>query len=702
MPRLVFEIGTEEIPARFLVGAVEQLKSLAVERLGAARLGYGEVKTYATPRRLTLVVENLAGGQESRMREESGPPAEKGFAADGTPTQAAVGFARRWGLEVKDLQRKDTPKGPYLLAVFREEGKGAAEVLQELLPVLAGALYFPKTMRWGTGTFRFGRPVRWLLALLDGAVIDFEIDGLRSGRETRGHPTLYPKPLTVGAAQDYEAALKKGKVMLDQAARRRTLARQLKNLAKQEGARIADSDDLLAETVYLVEWPTAVVGGFDERYLALPRPVLVEEMKKVQGYFPLENGEGKLIARFIGVRDGGTAHLDIVRAGYEGVLRAKFEDASFFFEHDKRKRLEERVEQLKGVAYLAGMGSLYDKALRLKELAGFIADKAGLGEEEEAAVERAAWLAKADLVTDLVVEINSLQGTMGGEYARISGEAEPVALAIGEHYRPRFGGDALPSTMGGRIVALADKLDTICSGLAAGLSVSGSEDPYGLRREGQAVISLLNEIGLRLPLKGMIRQALRALEGKANFDADRTGAKVQELLHQRLERLLKDSPPAGRGIRYDLADAVLGAGWDDVGDAVKRGAALQKLSGRKDFLPTVVASTRPANIVKGFAGGEPEAALFQDKEEGTLWQACLGARAKIEHLAKAGDYVGLFAVLAALRPTIDDFFEKVLVMAADPQVKNNRLALVWQVDRLFRHLADFRLVVQENTISAKS
>lgn len=697
MPRLVYEIGTEEIPPRFLVGAVEQLRSLAKERLEAARLAHGEIVTYATPRRITLVVEGLAAAQESRMREEQGPPASRAFNQDGTPNNAAVGFANRWGVKPEELQVRPTPRGDYVFAVFREEGRAASEVLREVLPTLPGALYFPKTMRWGTGSLRFARPIRWLVALLDEQALDFELDGITTGRQSRGHPVLHPKPITINSAQDYEAALRKARVLVDQGARRRVLVRQLKVAAKEQNARLADSADLIEETVFLVEWPTALVGSFSENYLNLPRPVLMEEMKKVQNFFPLEDPAGKLIARFIGVRDGGKNGLDLVRAGNEGVLRAKFEDATYFYQHDRRKKLVERVEQLKGVIFQAGMGTLYDKALRLQALAEYLADAIGVDPTTKQHASRAAWLAKADLVCDLVVEITSLQGIMGREYALADGEPAEVAQVIGEHYRPKFAGDKLPETSAGRIVALADKLDVVVSGLAAGLSVSGSEDPYGLRREGQAIVSLLVESGFHLSLPQAIGKHLEILcaQQAIKRKPEQVLQEAQALLRQRLERLLKDAPPVGRGVRYDLADAALAAGCDDFAEAAARAEALQTLSGRKDFLPTIVVATRPANIVKGFAGGEPDPALFSEPVENELWQAVLAARPQVDSFAHAGNYIELFSVLAKLRGVIDQFFTEVLVMAQDEQIRRNRLALVWQVNELYRKLADFRLIVQE-------
>jgi glycyl-tRNA synthetase beta chain len=378
-------------------------------------------------------------------------------------------------------------------------------------------------------------------------------------------------------------------------------------------------------------------------------------------------------------------------------LRAKFEDATYFYEHDLRVSLEKRLEQLKGLVYHAGMGTIYDKAQRLCALAGYIAEKLCSDSQTKAAAERAALLCKADLVTDLVVEITSLQGVMGREYALVAGESAEVAEAIGEHYRPRFAGDKLPQSPVGRIVALADKLDTIVTGLAAGLAVTGSADPYGLRREGQGIVALLVEGKLSLSLRDMIARSLELLRAQQEVkrQPEEVEKSVADLLKQRIERLLEDNPPLGKGLRYDLTDAALGVGADDCAEAIARAEALKKLARRADFLPTVVAATRPANIVKGFAGGEPDPALFTAPTEKLLWDQCLAAQPKIEELAKKGDYLGLFEVLASLRKTIDRFFDDVLVMDKDERIKQNRLALVWQIDRLFRHLADFRLVVQE-------
>lgn len=721
MPRLVYEIGTEEIPPRFIESALEQLESLARERLAAARLAFADVKTYATPRRMTLIVEDLATGQESHMREEQGPPANRALNPDGTFNQAAVGFARRWGVESSELQVRETPRGDYVFAVFHEEGRSTSVILAEMLPAITTALSFPKTMRWGTGSLRFGRPIRWLVALFGDDVVPFDLDGIKTDRFTRGHPILSPKPLILTSADEYEKALKGAKVIVDQHERRSLLIRQLKAIAKVHNARLgiekskgstlaSGSTALLEETVFLVEWPTATCGSFDPKYLVLPRPVLLEEMRKVQGFFPMEDLEGKLIARFVGVRDGGKAYLDQVTAGYEGVLRAKFEDATFFYQQDRKRTLESRLEQLKGVVFQSGMGTMYDKVQRLQELTKFIADELQLPDIDKINVNQAAKLCKADLVTELVVEITSLQGTMGREYALLDGESQTVADAIGEHYQPRFAGDILPTTLPGRIVALADKLDTLVTGLAAGLSVSGSEDPYGLRREAQAVVSLIVDGGIRLKIDDLIDKNYndlknqlenRAEKQKVNLKLEDLYIRMSGLVQPRLERILKETPPVGRGIRYDLVDAVLAIDSLDFNDAVKRAEALQHLSHRADFVSTVTTATRPANIIK-WDKSRPlqeddvlDVNLFKEDAEYELWQAFQQAQPRIKQCKDNGDYYSLFDILAKLGPIINRFFTDVLVMAEDAAVRENRLNLVKCVNGLFRHLADFRLIIQE-------
>jgi len=481
MPRFLLEIGTEEIPPRYFPPALSQLQAGAATLLERGRLDHGEVKVYATPRRLAVVVEEVAEKQRPATREERGPAARVAFDEAGKPTKAALGFARRHGLSPEQLTVRETDQGEYVFALIEEAELGAAEALAGGLPALIADLSFPKSMRWGTGKLRFGRPIRWLLCLLDEEVVDFELEALRSGRLTRGHPVLADGMFEVARAQEYEERLAERFVLVEPEERRARIRQALEEIAESESARLVENG-LIEETTFLVEHPTAACGSFDPAFLRLPRPVLVEEMQHVQSYFPLEGEDGKLLPKFIAVRDGGREHLDTVLAGWESVLRAKLIDADYFYHEDLKQSLAERVEALKGVAFHERLGTVHDKMERVRAAARVAAAQRGLDSAESEALDRAAYLCKADLTTQMVTELSSLQGQMGREYARASGETEEVAAAIGEHYRPRFAGDALPETGLGRLLALCDKLDTVAACAAIGITPTGSADPYGLRR----------------------------------------------------------------------------------------------------------------------------------------------------------------------------------------------------------------------------
>ena len=692
MARFVLEIGTEEIPPRYFPPALEQLGAGAATLLERGRLEHGEVKVYATPRRLALVVEEVAEKQRPATREERGPAARVAFDEAGKPTKAALGFARRHGLSPEQLTVRETDQGEYVFALIEEAELGAAEALAGGLPELIADLSFPKSMRWGTGKLRFGRPIRWLLCLLDEDVVDFELEGLRSGRRTRGHPVLADGMFEVARAQEYEERLAERFVLVLPEERRARIGQALEKIAESESARLIE-DGLIEDTTFLVEHPTAACGSFDPAFLRLPRPVLVEEMQHVQSYFPLEGEDGKLLPRFIAVRDGGEEHLDTVLAGWESVLRAKLIDADYFYHEDLKKPLADWVEALKGVAFHERLGTMYDKMERVRAVARAAAEQRGLDSAERKALDRAAYLCKADLTTQMVTELSSLQGQIGGEYARTSGEPEMVADAIGEHYRPRFGGDALPQTSLGRLLALSDKLDTVVACVAAGILPTGSADPYGLRREATGIVRILSDFKPgELSLHGVVEAALTTLAGQVEVErgAGEIEADVLDLLRQRLETQLREE----EGIRYDLVAAALAVGIDDISEAGARARALQRLAGDESFLPVVVASTRVSNIVKGFSGGAVDASLFEHESERALWDRYQAALPEVESQAQRGEYVELFGTLGRLREPIDRYFEDVLVLAEDEKLRRNRLAMCWQLTQLFRRLGDLSLVVQ--------
>lgn len=694
MPRFVLEIGTEEIPPRFFSPALAQLQRDGEEMLKRARLSFGEVKVYGTPRRLVLIAEELAQRQEACTREERGPAARVAFDEDGKPTKAAFGFARRHGVSPDQLEVRDTDQGEYVFAVIREPELPAKDALAPLLPGLISGLSFPKTMRWGTGKLRFARPIRWLLALVDDEVVEFELNGLKSGRLTRGHPTLADGVFEVPSAGDYESALRQRSVLVDPEERGAEIRQQIEVRAQAESARIVDGD-LVEETAFLVEWPTAECGKFDVAFLRLPRAVLIEEMQHVQSYFPLENEDGDLLPKFIAVRDGGGEHLNTILTGWQNVLRAKLIDASYFYEQDLKTSLASRIEDLQGVVFQEKLGAMYEKAGRVRKVVRVAADQADLSQDEAKALDRAALLCKADLTTAMVTDLSSLQGLIGREYALASGESKEVADAIGEHYRPRHAGDAIPHTKLGRLLALADKIDTLAALFSIGVVPTGSADPFGLRREASGIVSILareeadQSLQAALSVGGLLETAVDALREETDVPRPREEviADVTDFLRQRLVALLRESD-----VRYDLIEAALAPGVDDLRAAKGRAEALQRLSEEHpDFLPTVIAATRPINISKDFAGAEVDPALFEEDAERELWAAYERVVAQAERV----DLVELFDLFSSeLRDPIDTYFDDVLVMARDQKLRRNRLAMCWHLTQLFRRIADFSRVVQ--------
>ncbi len=696
MSRFVFEIGTEEIPPRFFPPALAQLVQDGRRMLEALRLDFGELKVYGTPRRLVLIVEELAERQAPHTREERGPAKRVAFDKKGRPTKAALGFARRHGVSPDDLTVKETDQGEYVFAAVREPEMPAREALAAALPDLITGLTFPKTMRWGSGAVRFGRPIRWLLALVGDEVVEFELEGLRSGRETRGHPALGDGMWAVASADEYETVLEGKFVLVEPGRRQEMIQQQLAAIAEAQSASVVDGG-LLQETTFLVEWPTAACGQFDPKFLRLPRPVLIEEMQHVQAYFPLENRAGKLLPKFVAVRDGGEEHLDTVLSGWESVLRAKLIDASYFYEQDLKRPLADRVHDLKGIVFQERLGTIYDKVERVRVAAVAAADQVALSAKEGEELDRAALLCKADLTTELVLELSNLQGAMGREYALASGEPTAVADAIGEHYRPRSADDAVPETKLGRLLAVADKLDTLAALFAMGLVPSGSADPYGLRREAYGIVNILIAAGeelkpeerLTLSLSCLLGAAVKVLRGQVDLHRSKevVVAEVTDFIRERLSVHLR-----GEGIRYDLVEAALAVGIDDVSQSEKRAQALSSLRLHADFLPTVIAATRPLNISRDFEGGNVDTGLFHERAEHELWAAYREVAAKADSVP-LGDLFGLFA--EKLRDPIDRYFDDVLVMAEEEKLRRNRLAVCWHLSQLFRRIADFSLVVQD-------
>lgn len=687
----VLEIGAEEIPARFLPGALGHIEREGARLLSEERVAYRAVKALGTPRRLVLYVEGVAPFGPPLVRETRGPAYNVAFDASGKPTRAAEGFARSRGVRVEDLVTRDEPKGRFVYAVSREAGRPAKEALASAFTRLITGMSFPKSMRWGDREFRFARPIRWILALLGEEVVPFEVGGIMSGRLSSGHRFLTDGMLEVAQAEGYIETLRAAYCVVDQRERRGTISRGASEAAKAIGGRIVEDEGLLEELTFLAEHPVPLVGRFDPDLLRLPREVIVTPMRGHQRYFPVEDEKGGLMPAFVAVRDGLSSHLDAVRRGNERVLAARLQDAKFFYEEDTKVHLETYTDGLAGIVFHEQLGTMLDKTRRVEQLAADIAVRLGLPESVRAAVKRAAGLCKADLVTHMVKEFPELQGVMGAEYARVSGEDHDVARAIFEHYMPRFAGDSLPESRGGVVLALADKMDTVAGFFGIGIQPSGSEDPYALRRQVAGIVSILLEREVSIPLSWLAFRSVSLLEeaGVLKLPPEEVSEVILDFARQRLRAMFID-----RGVRYDLVDAALGAGFDDVPDAFLRAEALAAASGTEEFWRAVTGYTRASRIAGTEDRGEVDESLLDEPAEQGLFAAYEDAREEVAATVKRQDYTGALKAMAALADPIDVFFRDVLVMAEDEARRRNRLALLSRVAGLSRGIADFSRVVQ--------
>jgi glycyl-tRNA synthetase beta chain len=684
---LLLEIGVEELPASFVVPALEELQRSLTERLTVARLAHGAARTSGTPRRLAVLVEAVADGSPHLRRQVLGPPVKAAFTADGVPTKAAEKFAEAHRHVVKDLQRVLTPKGEYLAAEVEEAGEPAAEILPKVLFEVVHALRFPKSMRWGDVEQSFARPVQWLVGLHGKAVLPFIFGDVTSGRETRGHRFLAPSPIPLADAKDYFAALARAHVVANVSERRSRLHRAVQAAASGAGGILREDDDLLDEVTQLVELPCPVLGSFEERHLDLPAEVLVQEMRAHQRYFSVVDGDGRLLPRFIAVSNTPVRDEGASRRGYERVLSARLSDGRFFFDQDRTTPLAARVPELGRVVWQGQLGSYGEKVARIRALAAWLTREVGL-QRLLATVDRAAFLAKADLVTGMVGEFPELQGVMGREYALASGESASVAVAIAEHYLPRGPGDALPSEDAGALVGLADRLDTLAGLFALRKQPSASADPFGLRRACLGIIRLILGRGYRLPLGQALDEALRLLSSqlpKANLPQART--ELLEFFRGRLRALWTEK------VRADVVEAVLSAGFEDLRGAEARVQALAALVETPDFLPLAESVKRAVNILEkqgsDVQGDVPAESLFEQPAERLLYKEAQAAQARVAAALAKEDVPGALAAAAALRAPVASFFEGVRVMADDRAVRENRVRLLRAVANVFAPLADF-------------
>ena len=685
---LLFELGTEELPPAALKRLIDTLADEFSTGLARADLAHGEIHAFATPRRLALLIEGCSERQPDREVERRGPAVQAAFDADGNPTRAAEGFARSCGTTVDQLGRLATDKGEWLNFSLQQPGKPAAELLPEIAETALNRLPIPKRMRWGDLAAQFVRPVHWLLFLHGDAVVPCTLLEAESGRLTRGHRFHHPATIELKAPADYQRILEeKGKVIAHFGDRRALIERQVKQTAEAIGGHAEIDPALLDEVTALVEWPVPIAAGFEEKYLAVPHEALILTMKKNQKYFHLVDAQGRLMNHFITLANIDSPTPEVIKAGNERVVRPRLSDAMFFWEQDGKRRLVDHVESLKGVVFQQQLGSMYDKSQRVAQLAESIAERLG---GDTALAHRAGELSRCDLMTEMVGEFPEMQGVMGRYQAQRDGESAELAQALDEFYMPRRSGDPLPQSRTGIAVALAEKLDTLVGIFGIGQRPTGDKDPFALRRAALGALRILKEHRLALPLRTLIEQAAMALGERVTSD-DVIG-EVYAFMLERLKGLYHE-----QGVAVTLFDAVAAVGPSDLADFDRRIDAVIRFERLTEAHSLAAANKRIGNILRK-AGEEPaervEEALFEQSEEQALRDAVERKRAQLAPLLAAGDYPQVLHLLADLRDPVDRFFDEVMVMADDPEIRRNRLALLDSLRQLFLQVADISRLQQ--------
>ncbi len=681
----LLEIGTEEIPASFVTGALQWLETQFANTLEACRIDHGTIRTYATPRRMVLHAESISLRQADREIEKTGPPVSSAFDEHGNPTKAAVGFAKSQGVDVKDLIIVETAKGKQVATRKLEAGRPSAEILAYIIPDLMDKMPFPKTMRWMDLEVRFARPIHWIVALLDGKVVPFSYGNIQSGNVSLGHRFIGTRKLQVASFLDLREKLADQGIILDPAERKVEITKQVAALASSIGLSVFDDPALLEEINFLVESPHALMGEFPETFLELPASILITCMKKHQRYFALQDASGRISNKFIAINNTPVRDPKVSISGHQRVLRARLEDARFYFREDLKVPLIDRLEALKGVVFHSKLGTAYEKVQRFTEIARRIAQL--WAPEKYAVVERAALLSKCDLETGIVYEFPELQGIIGSYYAKKDGEDPEVASAIREHYLPSFAGDRLPQGIVGAIVSIADRIDTIVGCFSVGLMPTGAADPYALRRHALAIIQTLIAVGKPLDFSFLIGQALEQLEGHSTLPASEVEESVREFFRTRFVNF-----HTSKEYSLDVVEAVVRARFDDIVDARRRVEALHEWKKREDFDAIIVGFKRVSNILKDAKASTLNVQLLTDPSEKLLYESFQSVSSRVLPLIQEHNYSEALEIIAELKEPIDQFFDNVMVMVEDPVIRKNRLGLLSKLVKLFRDIADFSVI----------
>jgi len=687
---LLFEIGLEEIPARFIRAAMEQLQDRTAKWLEASRITHSGVTAYATPRRLAVVVKDVAEKQEDVSEEVKGPARKIALDASGEWSKAALGFARSQGVTPEQFTFKELAGVEYIYATRNSAGVETASILAEGLHGIVSSMTFPKNMRWGAYDFKFVRPIRWMVALFGTEVVELEITGVKAGNVSRGHRFLGEETV-IAQPSEYIENLRGQHVIVDVKEREQLILDQINKLAEEKNWTIAIKEDLLEEVLFLVETPTVLFGTFDPSFLNIPQDVLITSMREHQRYFPVLDAAGKLLPFFVTVRNGNAVSLDVIAKGNEKVLRARLSDAKFFYQEDQKLQISDALAKLENIVYHEELGSIADKVRRIRKTADVLAGKLGLPESTISEVTRTAEICKFDLVTQMVYEFPELQGTMGEDYARKAGESTTVARAIFEHYQPRFAGDEMPSSAAGYVVSIADKIDTIVGCFSIGIIPTGSQDPYALRRQAAGIVQIILEHKLPIGLEEIFETAIQIHENSRN--TKHSGAELRNNLYEffglRVKRLLSDN------VSYDVVDAVIGAGYDDVVAVVARSLALSAaVQSKEDFKIIVDSLNRVSNLAaKASEDVSIDPALFTDEAEVKLYETWQSLHAPYQEALSAKNAEEALRLLSGLKDSVTGFFDKVMVMAEDEKVRANRLALLAGINSDTKAFADFSKLV---------
>lgn len=693
MLNYLLEIGTEEIPAKFMPGIMAQLKVLAEQKMQERRIAFERIQTMGTPRRITLIINNIAEREKDLQEEVRGPAKRAAFDNEGKPTKAALGFARSQGVNVENIIIKETGSGEYIFAKREVKGQPTEEALPDIVLALINGLNFPKPMRWGSLEMRFARPIRWMVSLLNDKVLPLAIANIKAGCNSRGHRFLGAQEIIIKEPLTYVEQLKENFVMVDQEERRAECWKQIQEIAASAQGIVEEDKELLEEVVYLIEWPAALMGSFAEFYLEIPEEVVITPMREHQRYFPVRGKDGKLLNKFVTVRNGNADFLEIVQAGNEKVLKARLADARFFWEEDKKAKLADYLPRLEKIVFQESLGTVAEKVKRIKSNVEYLGNTLSFAESVCQDAQRAAQLAKADLVTNMVYEFPELQGIMGRYYALISGEKDNVSLAILEHYQPRFAGDDVPQSDEGALVSIADKLDTICGCFAIGIEPTGSQDPYALRRQAMGICLTILEHQYELGLDELIQAGLANYQGIIPDEklTLQTKDKIKEFFQGRIKNILGDQEH-----RYDVIDAVLASDYNSLITTLKRAEALSELKGNEDFQDMMTSFTRAYNLAKKSEQITIVPEAFVDESEKSLYQVLCSAEEKVERLTKKRDFTEIIKVLSTLTKPINDFFDAVMIMDKDERIRNNRLSLLAKFIELSRTIADLSKVVSDS------